>query len=89
MSLSSVDGLSFLVCSVMFFSIILSFGTTVAMKHFLTRTKSVIFVHVSPICPLFVTLAINPNNGTIFGSLADCVKSAIEGRVCRDEGLWS
>jgi predicted aconitase len=24
----------------------------------------------------------------VFGSLAECVRSAIEGRVWRDEGLW-
>jgi predicted aconitase len=25
----------------------------------------------------------------VFGSMADCVQSAIEGRVVRDESLWS
>jgi predicted aconitase len=32
-----------------------------------------------------------PNTGfaTIYGSLADCVASAIHGRVSRDESLWA
>jgi predicted aconitase len=28
------------------------------------------------------------NTRVTFGSLADCVRSAIEGRVVRDETLW-
>jgi predicted aconitase len=28
------------------------------------------------------------NTRVVFGSLADCVRSAIEGRVVRDEALW-
>jgi predicted aconitase len=28
------------------------------------------------------------NTHVTFGSLADCVRSAIAGRVVRDEGLW-
>ena len=28
------------------------------------------------------------NTRVTFGSLADCVRSAIEGRVVRDESLW-
>jgi predicted aconitase len=29
------------------------------------------------------------NRGVVFGSLADCVRSAIDGRVTRDETLWT
>jgi predicted aconitase len=28
------------------------------------------------------------NTRVTFGSLADCVRSAVEGRVMRDESLW-
>ncbi len=29
------------------------------------------------------------NTQVVFGSLEDCVRSAVEGRVVRDEGLWN
>jgi predicted aconitase len=43
-------------------------------------TNSGKFAHYTPA---------NTGYDVVYGSLADCVRSAIEGRVSRDESLWS